>query len=288
MPLNVHLVIIDPQNDFMAEDDGSPYSVQAGGTTLQATLGVKGAVSDMRRLASTLDRIGRHLEDVHVTLDTHRVIDVAHPGMWRNSNGDHPKPLETIITPADIANGTWAPADPDPRLRATLRKYVQSLTDQGNYPLIIWPEHCLIGSWGHNVQPDLAAALQRWERSQFANVDYVVKGTNPYTEHYGALQAEVPDPTDPKTQLNTDFLKILQDADIVAVAGEASSHCVLETVKQIATNIGDEHVKKFHLLTDCMSPVIHPTIDFPTIANDFFNGMAQKGMVLTTSDKFLI
>ena len=32
------------------------------------------------------------------------------------------------------------------------------------------------------------------------------------------------------------------------VAGEASSHCVLKTVQQIADNIGKEHIKKFHLL----------------------------------------
>lgn len=284
MPLKVHLVVIDPQNDFMGNDDGTPYSMQAGSTLQQASLPVPHAVSDMHRLAAVIDRVGSRLEDIHVTLDSHRVIDVSHPGMWRNSNGDHPGPF-TFITEPDIDNGTWVPVDPG--LRARMKKYVATLKANGNKDLCVWPEHCLIGSWGHNVQADLAAALQRWERTYFANVDYVVKGTNCYTEHYGALQAEVPDPNDPSTQLNASFLRILQDADIVGVAGEASSHCVLETVSQIATNIGVDHVKKFHLLTDCMSPVIHPAVDFPKIASDFFAKMEREGMTLTDSAHFL-
>jgi nicotinamidase/pyrazinamidase len=284
MPLKVHLVLIDPQNDFMGNDDGSPYAVKLDNATQQASLPVQGAVSDMKRLANLIDRVGDRLDDIHVTLDSHHVIDVSHGGMWRNSNGDHPSPF-TIITTADIDNGTWFPVDPD--LRPRLRKYVQTLKDNGNYDLCIWPEHCLIGSWGHNVQPILADALQRWERDHFAVIDYVTKGTNCFTEHYGALQAEVPDPTDPKTMLNNDFLQVLQRADIIGIAGEASSHCVKETVNQIAINIGVDHVKKFHVITDCMSPVIHPAIDFPGIAKKFFDSMEQQGMTLTTSAKFL-
>ncbi len=282
MALKVHLVLIDCQNSFMGNDDGSPYTV---GNQI-ASLPVKGAISDLRRLSKMVDRVGGRLEDIHVTLDSHRVIDVSHPSMWRNVKGDSPSPF-TMITPADMDNDIWYPRDPS--LRPRMRRYLQTLYDQGSYPHMIWNEHCLIGSWGHNVQDTLAAALQRWERSQFANVDYVVKGTNPYTEHFGALMAEVPDPNDPSTQLNGDFLKILQDADIIGVAGEASSHCVLETVKQIATNIGVEHVKKFHVILDCMSPVaqVPGGPDFPAIAAAFFKDMESKGMILTTSERFL-
>ncbi len=83
---------------------------------------------------------------------------------------------------------------------------------------------------------------------------------------------------------------MLQDADIVGVAGEASSHCVLETVKQIANNIGIEHVKKFHVIRDCMSPVaqVPGGPDFPALADAFFRDMETKGMTLTTSDRFLM
>ncbi len=282
--LKVHLVIIDGQNDFMGNDEGSPYSVKlADGKMLIATLPVKGAVSDMKRLAKMIDRVGHRLEDIHATLDSHRVIDVAHGGMWRDENGKSPSPFMPI-TSNDIVNHIWTPRNPN--LRQRMIDYTRTLEATGeNYLLIIWPEHCLIGTWGHNVQADLAEALLRWERSQYANVDYVVKGTNPYTEHYGALMAEVPDPSDPSTQLNTAFLDVMQNADIIGFAGEASSHCVLTTLKQVVQNIGKEHLKKFHLLTDCMSPVAPVpgvTPDFPAIADKFLKDMALEGMTLTT------
>ena len=285
--LKVHLVVIDPQNDFMGNDDGTPYSVKLeGGKALTATLPVKGAVSDMRRLSKLVDRIGHKLEDIHVTLDSHRVIDVAHGGMWRDENGKSPNPF-TLISPSDIKNHIWTPRNPN--LRQRMIDYALALEAGSNYLLIIWPEHCLIGTWGHNVQADLGEALLKWERTQYANVDYVVKGTNPYTEHYGALMAEVPDPSDPSTQLNTAFLGVMQDADIIGFAGEASSHCVLTTLKQVVANIGKEHLKKFHLLTDCMSPVAPApgTPDFPAIAGQFLKSMAVEGMTLTTSTDFL-
>lgn len=285
--IKVHLVVIDPQNDFMGLDDGLPYSVPLkSGTSLTATLPVKGAVSDMRRLAKLIERVGLRLDDIHVTLDSHRVIDVGHPGFWMDAKGKSPDPIKLIFHD-DIVNGIWQPRNPDYRKR--MLDYTKALETGGNYLLTVWPEHCLIGTWGHNVQVDLMKTLVKWERTEFANVDYVVKGTNPFTEHYGGLMAEVPDPDDPSTQLNMDFIGILQDADMVAIAGEASSHCVKATVEQVAKSIGDEHLKKIYLLTDCMSPVpmVPGTPDFPAIAESFLKEMAARGMNLVKSTEFL-
>lgn len=270
--LKVHLLVIDPQNDFM--------------DTTTAALAVPGATADMQRLAAMVNRIGHKLEDIHVTLDSHRLVDVGHPSMWRDENGNAPSPF-TMISVDDLKNGIWHPRDP--RRLSYFIKYAEALAAGGKYPLMVWPAHCLIGTSGHNVQADLMDALLRWEDSQFANVDYVVKGTNSFTEHYGALMAEVPDPSDPTTGLNTAFLNTFAQADIIAVAGEASSHCVLSTVSQIADNIGDEHVKKFVLLTDAMSPVPQPPggPDFPAIAQQFMKDMAVRGMQLSTTVDFL-
>jgi nicotinamidase-related amidase len=268
---NVQLLVIDPQMDFMDEQG--------------AALRVAGATDDMKRLAKFVTRVGKKLTDIHVTLDSHRVIDVGHPGFWRDQNGKSPNPF-TMIMPDDIANGICSPRDPSliPRMLA----YSRELASKGQYNIMVWPEHCLIGSPGHNVQPDLLTALQEWERSEYASINYITKGTNIYTEHYGALQAEVPDPLDPDTSLNTSLLQMMQKADQVVVAGEASSHCVLSTVNQIAENIGEEHIKKFVLLTDCMSPVgALPGADFPAIAAEWMKNMEKKGMKLATSDSYL-
>ena len=83
---------------------------------------------------------------------------------------------------------------------------------------MVWAIHCLIGTPGHAVQADLMAALNRWAEANFANINFVTKGTNPWTEHYGALQAEVPMPSDPSTGLNTRLLEMLETADMVVVA----------------------------------------------------------------------
>ena len=284
----IHLVIIDPQNDFLGNDDGSPYSINiGGGKSLTATLSVPGAVSDMKRVAKLVDRVGHKLADIHVTLDSHRLVDVAHPAFWMDQKGEQPSPL-TIISASDIMSGIWTTRYP--ALRSYALVYAQALeSTPGGYKICVWPAHCLIGTWGHNVFTDLNDALQRWSDREFAMVDYVTKGSNYRTEHYGALMSEVPDPNDPSTGLNTEFLKMLADADVVAVAGEASSHCVLKTVTQIADNIGTEHIKKFHLLRGCMSPVpaIPNIVDFPAIAEAWLKDMERRGMTVTTSDKFL-
>ncbi len=245
----------------------------------------------MKRLAAMVDRVGQKLQKIHVTLDSHHLVDIAHPAFWRDESGASPSPL-TIISAAAIKDGTWTPRRPE--LRDYTIGYAKELEANGKFQIMVWPPHCLIGTWGHNVQPDLAAAMDRWSEARVRNIDFVTKGTNVLTEHYGALLAEVPIANDPSTQLNGRFLQMLQEADIIAVAGEASSHCVKATVEQVADNIGEEHIKKFYLLTDAMSPVPAVTapdgsviVDFPAIADQFLKDMASRGMKLSSTVDFL-
>jgi len=274
--LNVQLIIIDPQKDFMDDPDSA--------------LPVTGANADMDRVGTLIRRAGGKFDDIHVTLDSHRILDIAHPAMWIDQNGNNPSPF-TIISHDDIVNRIWMPRNYQVRIpqldNRTLGQYAldytNALADNGKFSLMIWPPHCLIGTPGHAVQNNLALALQEWEVSQFAAADYVTKGSNPWTEHFGGLMAEVPLPSDPSTMLNTDFLNVLQQADFVYVAGEASSHCVMNTVQQIADNIGEQHIAKFWLLKDCMSPVLHPQVDFPKLTAEWMKGMEHRGMKLTTS-----
>ena len=287
--LKTHLVVIDPQNDFcdILAGKGDPVGLALpDGTKFRSTLPVPGALADMGRVASLINRVGARLDDIYVTLDSHRVIDVAHPGFWRDQNGKQPNPF-TMISHDDVKNRIWSPRSEAYRQR--MLDYTGALQSAGKFVLMIWPEHCLIGSWGHNVVDVLKTELDAWERHQFANVDYVTKGTNTFTEHYGAMMAEVPDPNDPSTQLNGQFLSVLQDADIIGIAGEASSHCVKTTIEQIVDNIGDSHLPKIHILTDCMSPVPQTpgAPDFPAIAKKFLVDMKARGLVLTTSTDFM-
>lgn len=280
--LEVHLLIIDPQKDFMDDPDSA--------------LPVPGANADMRRLATMIARLGRKLTDVHVTLDSHRIIDIAHPGMWRGADGKPPAPF-TMIAAEDIRAGIWRPRAEDARpaelggrtLGAYVQWYTEELARRGSYPLIIWPEHCLIGTPGHAIEASLAAALHEWERAQLAGANIVTKGVNAFTEHYGALMAEVPMASDPSTGLNTGLLDMLARADLIAIAGEALSHCVKATVTQVADNIGEAHIRKLHILSDCTSPVpkVGSGPDFPAIAGVWLKDMQARGITLVTSDEFL-
>jgi nicotinamidase-related amidase len=262
----VDLVIIDPQNDF-CDPSGA--------------LSVPGAMEDMTRVSTLINRMGDRIHDIHVTLDTHHFVDIAHPIFWKNSSGKHPDPF-TIITKESIKSGEWFTSLPSQQKRAEV--YVEKLELNGKYPLCIWPPHCLIGTWGNNILPVLNDALIRWEQEQFANIDFVTKGSNPFTEHYSAIKADVPDQGDNTTQINTEFIKTLMDVDCIVVAGEAGSHCLANTVRDIAEEFGDDsYVKKIVLLTDGTSPVT----GFENLQDSFIQDMVVRGMQLSTTVDFL-
>lgn len=264
--MKIHLLVIDGQVDF-CDPRGALY--------------VAGAEGDMERTAGLIQRLGPKLDDLHLTMDAHHRIDVAHPLFWRNTKGEHPSPF-TIITADNVHNGVWLPVFPS--LIGRVRGYVEALAQNGRYPLCVWPEHCLIGSPGACLHPALLAAVHEWEGKNGGLADYVTKGSNPFTEHYSAIKAEVPDPADPTTGVNTPFIQALLAADILAVAGEAGSHCVANTVRDIASEFGsDDLIRKIVLLTDCMSPV--PT--FEKFQEDFFLDMKARGVQFSTSKDFL-
>lgn len=271
----IDLLIIDPQVDF-CDPKGALY--------------VPGAEKDMERLASMIDRFGSKIKNIHVTLDCHHLFDIAHPGFWRNSIGDNPNPF-TIITHKDVIDGVWFPVFAKLPGYANAREYVKGYTkaleDSDRYPLCIWPPHCLIGSEGNAILSVLFKALIKWQQNKPNNVNYVSKGSAITTEHYSAVKAEVPDPGDATTGLNTDFIDVIKEADKILVAGEAGSHCVKNTVEDIADGFNDDsYVQKLTLLTDAVGPVpASPgTPDFPAIQAQFITDMTARGMqtALTT------
>lgn len=272
--MKIHLLIIDPQNDFCHKN---------------GSLRVPGADADMTRLAALVDRIGHKLEDIHVTMDSHHMLDVAHKLYWQDSQGNYPAPF-TMISAADVRAGKWTPRIPDKALYDRTLNYLDTLEANGRYICTVWPDHCRIGTWGHNVYEPLEKALSKWEEKHLAIVDYVTKGSNPHTEHYSAVKAEVPDPADPFTQINTRLLQVLEEADLLLVGGEADSHCVLNTVKDIVAQFAPENVKKIYLLTDCMSSVADPpgTTLFTDAVAEFHDEMRKKGMQFVKSTEFLV
>jgi len=265
MSKKIHLLVIDPQHDFCAPN-GNLY--------------VKGADKDMERLANMVKRLGKKLDDIHVTLDSHHYIHIAHPVFWKNSSGAHPNPF-TIISAQDVRDGTWTTTKPSLFKRA--KDYVEQLEKNARYPLCIWPPHCLIGTLGQTVYPVLMEALMDWCKT-FAAVDFVTKGSNILTEHYSAIVADVPDPNDPSTQMNVSFLNTINEADIVLLAGEARSHCLCNTATDAVNYFLDNSlIKKLVLLSDATSDVT----GFENLGEKFVKDMTARGMQVTTTKDFL-
>ena len=276
----IELLIIDPQNDFC---DLPPDWCGVDPLTRQAVLPalpVLGAHADMLRLAGLIRSGMDGIAAITVTLDSHHRFDIAHPTFWKTRSGEAVTPF-TPITASQVRSGDFAPKDAA-MLPRTLA-YLDELERHGRYTLMVWPVHCEMGSWGHNVHAAVKAAYNAWEDSRLALVRKVNKGSNPWTEHYSALQAEVPDEADAATQLNTALIASLDKADMIVIAGEASSHCVRATAEHLIDNLPSRHVTKVVLLTDCMSPVG----GFEAQHKAFLDDMAHRGVALTTSAQML-
>jgi nicotinamidase/pyrazinamidase len=253
------LFIIDPQNDF-----------HPGGT-----LGVPGANEDSARIADFIRNNIDAIDEIYVSLDSHHRIHIAHGVFWKNNAGEHPPPF-TLIQSEDVTAGTWTPVDDSKREYAL--EYTRALEEKGRFVVCIWPEHCLIGTKGHAVVPVLNEALQEWVCSTMKPVEYINKGMNCLTEMYSAIAAEVPLPEDPSTNTNHQLIERLHKADKLFFCGEAKSHCVNYTMRDIAS-----HWKKDHsalvLLNDCTSTVP----GFESAADTFEQEMRALGCQITTT-----
>ncbi|MBI1889863.1 MAG: cysteine hydrolase [Burkholderiales bacterium] len=271
MKRNFHMLIIDPQNDFCDLPASYLPIDPLTGRPLAPALPVAGAHADMLRVADLIDRGLGGLSGISVTLDSHQRLDVAHPTFWMDAEKKAAHPF-TQITAADVRDGKFAPRDAKalPRVLA----YLDALEAAGRYTLMVWPVHCEIGSWGHNVHADVRAAYNRWEDGALGIVNKVVKGTNPWTEHYSAIQAEVPDEEDESTQLNRGLIDLLAQADRVYIAGEAGSHCVKATTEHIVANFDRASVSKLVLVRDCMSAVTGFDVQYQGFVQD----MAARGV----------
>ena len=278
MKRQLHLLVIDPQNDFCdlpatwLPPDAAP------------ALAVPGAHADMLRVAQLIREGGGGLTQISVTLDAHHRYDIAHPAFWRTGDGGAVPPF-TQISARQVRDRLFLPAASGalPRVLA----YLDALQQAGRYQLMVWPVHCEIGSWGQNIHAAVRAAYNAWEVANLQVVAKLSKGSNPWTEHYSAVMAEVPDAQDAATQLNRAFLATLLPAQQLYLCGEAGSHCVKASTEHIADYLeaqqGKPALARLVLLTDCMSPVT----GFAAQQRDFLAAMRERGARLATSAEVL-
>jgi len=257
------LLIIDPQVDF-----------HEGGS-----LAVAGATDDSTRLAELIQSKGDQIDQIYITLDSHHRLHIAHAVFWKNANGESPPPF-TIITNEDVRNEVWVPVKE--QLKEHCLEYTEQLEKGGRLKHCIWPEHCLIGTPGHAVVPQLNEALQSWSVQTGKTVTYVHKGQNCMTEMYSALKADVVMSDDPATDLNLPLINELKEYDYILVGGEARSHCVNYTVRDLVSQFSPEEMKKVVILENGCSPVT----GFEEQGLKFFEDMQQLGCLLKSTTDF--
>lgn len=278
---DTHLLIVDPQNDF-CDLPASYLPVNPLDTEqrLKPRLPIQGAHADMHRLAHFIRSGKDAITQISLTLDSHHHVGIERPAMWRQRDGAPVAPF-TQITASQVRDGQYVPLNSN--LTDSVLAYLDALEQAGRYTHMVWPTHCEIGTWGHNIHADVLTACNVWEQYHGIPTSKVIKGTNPFTEHYSALMAEVPDANDPATQLNQTLLDMLQESSQLLVAGEAGSHCIKATLEHYSQYAQPGAVSRVVLLADCMSPIV----GFEDVYQKFLDEMQQAGATITTTARWL-
>jgi nicotinamidase/pyrazinamidase len=262
----IALILLDYQHDFVDPT---------------GTLFVPGAQEDVTRLLRWFYLSAPAITTIYASLDTHLPLQIFFSAWWQNPHtGEHPQPFTTISV-ADLDEQRWIPLfQPDWSV-----KYVRLLAEQSRKELMIWPHHTMQGTLGQMLVAPISEAIAWHSAARTTQPTYVVKGLTTHTEFYGIFGAEVPDPRDPSSSLNSPLLEAVLSHDRVYIAGEAKSHCVLETERQLITYAAHrpELFQRLYFLTDCTSSVAHPRLDFDALAEQELARMAEQGAHLARS-----
>ncbi len=257
----VYLLLVDMQVDFVHPD---------------GALAVPGAVDDTRRLIEWIYNNVGQITTIGATLDSHLPLQIFHPPWWVDANGEHPQGY-TPISSDDVKSGKWTPLYEV----AWSHEYVEKLEEDAKKQLMIWPFHVLLGTPGHGLVPALSEAIAYHAAARQAQPEYHIKGLIPKSEHYSAVEPEVKVPEHPQGDVNRTLLDEIATYDRVYIAGQAKSHCVLESVASMMRYYDKDQIARLRVLDDAMSSVAHPEIDFEAMANATFAEFQAQGLTLT-------
>ena len=212
------LLVIDMQNDFC--EINAPLRVPYAGVDCM--------------LAADFIRNNHYIDKIYLSLDTHQIHQIFHPGFWE----PQPKPFSNI-TLEDFKNNRWKPSNAAINIsqeylgEVTIEEYIEHYLKTTPYPLTIWPLHALLGSHGHSLHPSVHRAAAEHSIKNGYNLSYMLKGYHPLTEFYSIWTpavAVLPDGESLGVTTNERYFNELREFDKVYIVGEAKSHCVLWTI----------------------------------------------------------
>lgn len=256
---NVASIIIDPQGDF-----------HFGGS-----LAVNGANEDAIRAKEFIKKYSPYVKQQFVSLDTHTMNHIAHdPTLLKHSDGTKVNPF-TQVTLQDVNSGKISVRSD---MKDHFESYLSSLEKGGKYQYTYWPPHCIDGTDGHSVEPNILEGLDFWSQTSGKEVHYIRKGMNDMTEMYSVLKADVPQDDDSSTQLNMELINSLNKFDYVFIFGQAKSHCVKSTIEDYLQYIGKT---KIILVNDLTSSVT----GFEHLGNDLEKLLISSGHFVMNSSE---
>ena len=281
------LLIIDAQNTFCIPD----FELFVGGRS------GTGAVEDNVRLCEFIYKNMGAITAIAPTMDTHTAMQIFHPIFWINDSGEHPSPASNISF-EDVEKGKWkvnpavahsiAGGDLEMLQKHALH-YARKLTEDGKYPLTVWPYHAILGGISHALVSALEEAIFFHNIARSSQTMFELKGDNPLTENYSVLRPEVLDTYDGRqiAAKNQQLMEKLLSFDALIIGGQAKSHCVAWTIEDLLDYCVEKDaglLKKIYLLEDCTSAVVVPgVVDFTERADAAFKRFGEAGMHLVKS-----
>lgn len=286
----VHMLVIDDQFDFSFPE----------GTLHVAGRSGDGAQAAQQKLVEFIYRNLSVISQITCTLDSHVPYQVFYPTAHIDAATDLPVAAHTIITADDYHSGKYRANPimaaqlgvPEVWLQKQWIHYCEQLaTSKGQFPLYIWPYHCMIGTAGYRLTGVVDDARLFHAFCRGAENLPEVKGGNPLTEHYSIFGPEVRTRHDgqpiPGAATNTALIEKMMRSDMVIIAGEASSHCVRSSIAHLLEEILKQDptlARKVYIMRDCTAPVVVPGVaDFTDDAEQAMNDFAAAGMNLVDS-----
>jgi nicotinamidase/pyrazinamidase len=240
---------------------------------------VEGAREDVDRAAAFLKARSDWIAGIALSYEAHKKYKSAHHVVnWKDQSGNNPPPFSSISY-EDVESGKWLPVyfSKEEMLELLARRALYDLRS-----FTVWPVHGGELTEGGAIHPVLMEAVQEWAAvaDHWKGLHYFPKGSHPLYEENSALLAELPempdynvgnwygwfmwsasgepskDETPPMTKpnVNMKLFQLLNNADKVWWAGEASTHCLGDTILD-ALRLNPKLGKKFVVLTDLTSGI---------------------------------
>jgi nicotinamidase-related amidase len=281
--MKIGLIVIDGQKDFV---EGGNLAVTGGNAALS-------------RIAKMIKRVKGDLFSVDCTMDAHHRHHIGHSRMWVNSKGENPPPFITQMRPDDVIGmgAIWRAANP--AWQARQQRYIEELSKRNDarealgllrIEHTIWTDHCLIGTDGMSLQADLYAAVSEWEDYKNRPANKTTKGSYIFAEHFSVFKAEVPEPSEPMTNVNMPLITELSKLDMLAWGGLAEEYCLMNsfidfilTLSGNDATIAAQIAKKMVFLEDGTAPVGA----VPSFKQAFHDFLTKWNVKIETTDSFL-